>query len=162
MQRDYFTTVGSPIGALLLTGTQRALTGIHMDGSAGAGSSHGREDRARFADEIDQIEAYFAGELRDFDISIELSGTPFQTSVWRALNDIAYGRTIPYAELAARAGRPGAARAAGAACGRNPIPIVVPCHRVVGADGSLTGYGGGIGRKRRLLALEAAALERWE
>jgi methylated-DNA-[protein]-cysteine S-methyltransferase len=98
--------------------------------------------------------AYFAGELRSFDISLESVGTPFQRGVWDELRNIDYGATISYGELARRVGRPGAARAVGAACGRNLIAIVVPCHRVVGSDGALTGYAGGVGTKRALLALE--------
>jgi methylated-DNA-[protein]-cysteine S-methyltransferase len=104
----------------------------------------------------DQLAAYFAGERTDFDLPLSPSGTPFQLSVWRALLSIPYGETISYRELARRIGNAKAVRAVGAANGRNPIPIIVPCHRVIGADGSLTGYGGGLPRKRLLLELEGA------
>jgi methylated-DNA-[protein]-cysteine S-methyltransferase len=102
-----------------------------------------------------RLQAYFAGELRDFELPLAAAGTPFQQSVWRALCDIPYGETISYGELARRIGQPKAARAVGLANGQNPIAIVVPCHRVIGADGSLTGYGGGLERKRWLLAHES-------
>jgi methylated-DNA-[protein]-cysteine S-methyltransferase len=156
MNADYYTTVQSPIGRLLLTGSKRSLTGLWTNGHVAELS--GRRDERRFADETDQLEAYFVGELQRFDISLESEGTPFQQRVWDELCDIDYGTTVSYGELARRAGRPGAARAAGAACGRNPIAIVVPCHRVVGSNGSLTGYAGGVNTKKALLALERDAL----
>ena len=102
-----------------------------------------------------QLQAYFAGELRDFELPLAAEGTPFQQRVWRALCDIPYGETISYGELARRIGQPTASRAVGLANGQNPISIVVPCHRVIGANGSLTGYGGGLARKRWLLAHES-------
>jgi methylated-DNA-[protein]-cysteine S-methyltransferase len=108
----------------------------------------------------DQLCAYFAGELCEFDLPIRMAGTPFQRLVWQGLRTIPYGVTISYAELARRVGHPGAARAVGAANGRNPIGIVVPCHRVIGADGTLTGYGGGLDRKQWLLEHEASVLAR--
>ena len=114
------------------------------------------EDRASFADATAQLDAYFAGELRTFDLDINPSGTEFQRDVWAALRLIPYGATATYGDLARRVGRPQAVRAVGLANGRNPISIVVPCHRVIGADGSLTGYGGGLHRKRALLELEGA------
>jgi methylated-DNA-[protein]-cysteine S-methyltransferase len=101
-----------------------------------------------------QLDAYFAGRRRDFDVRLAPEGTPFQLRVWAALCEIPYGETISYAELARRIGNPNAVRAVGAANGRNPLPIVVPCHRVVGADGSLVGFGGGLDVKRALLDLE--------
>ena len=107
-----------------------------------------------------QLEAFFAGELQAFDLPLRLSGTPFQNQVWQGLLTIPYGTTMSYAELAARIGRPGASRAVGAANGRNPIGIIVPCHRVIGANGSLTGYGGGLDRKDWLISHEASVLER--
>ena len=105
-----------------------------------------------------QLDAYFAGELQTFDLPLHMAGTPFQKQVWQGLLTIPYGTTISYAELARRIGRPGASRAVGAANGRNPIGIIVPCHRVIGANGTLTGYGGGLDRKEWLIAHEAGAL----
>jgi methylated-DNA-[protein]-cysteine S-methyltransferase len=154
VQEDYYTTVQSPVGRLLLTGSERSLTGLYTNGhEAPLGA---RRDRRRFAEEVRQLEAYFAGELRHFDIALEQDGTLFQLRVWDEMRSIGYGSTVAYAELARRVGRPTAARAVGAACGRNPIAIVVPCHRVVGSDGSLTGYAGGVSTKRALLMLEAS------
>jgi methylated-DNA-[protein]-cysteine S-methyltransferase len=112
-------------------------------------------DRGPFDEAIGQLEAYFEGERREFDLPLAPEGTPFQREVWEMLRKIPYGETVSYGELARRLERPGSSRAVGAANGRNPIPIVIPCHRVVGADGSLTGFGGGLEVKRRLLALEA-------
>jgi methylated-DNA-[protein]-cysteine S-methyltransferase len=114
-----------------------------------------RRDPAALREPAEQLQAYFAGELRAFDLPLAPHGTPFQREVWSALREIPYGSTISYAELAAAVGRPDAARAVGAANGRNPIAVVIPCHRVIGASGALTGYGGGLGRKRLLLDLEA-------
>jgi methylated-DNA-[protein]-cysteine S-methyltransferase len=148
-----YDTIDSPLGELLLVGDGQALTGLYMD----AGPDPGwRRDRGALREAADQLDAYFAGELRDFDLPVAPLGTPFQREVWAALRDIPYGRTTTYAELAAAVGRPGAARAAGAANGRNPISIVIPCHRVIGAAGALTGYGGGLERKRALLEHEAS------
>jgi methylated-DNA-[protein]-cysteine S-methyltransferase len=147
-----YHTIDSPIGELLLAGDGRALTGVHMNGVPGSGWK--RDPRA-LSEPTAQLEAYFAGELREFDLPLAPQGTPFQQEVWSALREIPYGGTISYAELAAAVGRPHAARAVGAAGGRNPIAVVIPCHRVIGASGALTGYGGGLGRKRLLLDLEA-------
>jgi len=116
-------------------------------------------DEAPFAELIEQLERYFAGERVEFDIPLSLEGTPFQRRAWAALREIPYGETISYGEQAARLGSPGASRAVGLANGRNPIAIVVPCHRVIGADGRLTGYGGGLERKAWLLRHEAGTLE---
>ena len=113
-----------------------------------------RRDAAPCAAARAQVEEYFAGERRSFDLRLDGDGTPFQRAVWRALLDIPFGRTESYGELARRLGRPGAARAVGRANGTNPISLVVPCHRVVGADGTLTGYGGGLPIKRALLDFE--------
>ena len=110
------------------------------------------------AGSLEQLEQYFAGERREFDLNLELAGPAFHQHVWEALTTIPYGETRSYGEIAAQVGDPGAARAVGFANGRNPIAIVVPCHRVIGADGSLTGYGGGLPRKRHLLDLEAGRL----
>ncbi len=117
-----------------------------------------RRAEAPLRESIAQLKAYFAGELRRFDLLLAPEGTPFQREVWSALTTIAYGKTVTYGELARRLGRSNASRAVGAANGQNPIPIVIPCHRVIGADGSLTGFGGGVAIKRRLLDLEAGSL----
>jgi methylated-DNA-[protein]-cysteine S-methyltransferase len=146
-----YDTVDSPLGELLLAGDGETLTALHMDGSPSPGW---RRDPEPFRQAAEQLGAYFAGELREFDLPLAPHGTPFQQRVWATLREIPYGTTISYAELAA-AGGPGAARAAGAANGRNPLAIVIPCHRVVGASGTLTGYGGGLARKRLLLDHEA-------
>lgn len=106
----------------------------------------------------EQLAEYFAGRRRDFDLPLAPRGTDFQRAVWSELTRVPYGRTVSYGELASRVGRAGASRAVGGANNRNPLPIVVPCHRVIGADGSLTGYGGGLDRKRALLALEGVPL----
>ena len=111
-------------------------------------------------DAAEQLASYFAGELREFTLPLRPSGTPFELTVWDGLCRIAYGETTSYGELAGRVGRPGAARAVGRANGRNPLPIVVPCHRVIGADGTLTGYAGGLSVKRALLDLESGAAAR--
>ena len=111
-------------------------------------------------DAIRQLQAYFAGELQFFDVPLEIAGTDFQKRVWNALRTIPYGQTRSYTEIAAQIGSPRAVRAVGAANGRNPIPIIVPCHRVIGASGSLVGFGGGLEWKRLLLDLEATYVER--
>lgn len=113
-----------------------------------------RRDPATFPTIEEQLRSYFAGELREFSVPLAPHGTPFQRHVWQALTTVPYGRTASYGAIASVIDRPSASRAVGAANGRNPISIVVPCHRIVGADGSLTGYGGGLPRKRHLLALE--------
>jgi methylated-DNA-[protein]-cysteine S-methyltransferase len=153
-----YTHVKSPVGLLLLAGDDQGLrlvnfqTGKHR---VEPGKSWRLDDR-HFADAIGQLEAYFAGELRRFNLRLAPEGTPFQRAVWNALLTIPYGETISYGELARRVGNPRASRAVGAANGRNPLPIVVPCHRVIGNDGTLTGYGGGLPIKEALLALERA------
>lgn len=153
------TTMSSPIGPLTLVATDGVLTGLYMDEQRHppAAGRHGEPDPAAFADVEAQLAAYFAGELTSFDVPLTLTGTPFQQRVWGALRDIPYGETLSYGQLAARIGQPTACRAVGLANGRNPISILVPCHRVVGADGRLTGYGGGLPRKEQLLALERHA-----
>jgi methylated-DNA-[protein]-cysteine S-methyltransferase len=149
-----YDTIDTPIGALLLAGDGRELSAVRIDGAPGAGW---RRDAAPFREAAAQLRAYFAGELRDFDLPLAPRGTDFQRRVWSALREIPYGQTIAYAELAAAVGRPRAARAVGAANGRNPIAVVIPCHRVIGSGGALTGYGGGLARKRLLLDLEAGS-----
>jgi len=152
-----FSLLDSPIGELLLTGDSVSVTGIWMQSHRSEWQrtrTWQRDDRA-FADTRAQLTEYFAGERSTFELSLAPEGTPFQRKVWNALCQIPYGETISYGELARRIGQPSAARAVGLANGSNPLPIVVPCHRVIGADGSLTGFGGGIERKRWLLAHEA-------
>ena len=149
----------TPIGGLLLTGDGNALSGISFQNGLhpAAIPESWRRTEEPFRDAIAQLAAYFAGRLRCFDLALAPEGTPFQREVWSALTEIPYGQTVSYSELARRIGRPAATRAVGAANGRNPLPIVVPCHRVIGANGSLTGFGGGISIKRRLLDLEAGS-----
>jgi methylated-DNA-[protein]-cysteine S-methyltransferase len=152
-------TISSPIGSLLLVAEGERLLEIRFltVERAQAPDPAGVEgDTAVLREARSQLGAYFAGELRDFDLPLAPRGTPFQLAVWEALLDIPYGETWSYADLARRLDRPTATRAVGAANGRNPLPIVVPCHRVIGADGSLTGYGGGLPIKRKLLRLEGA------
>ena len=158
---SYFTTVESPIGELTLTGDGQALTGLYMQHHRHqpALDRDAVRDPAPFVEARWQLAQYFAGERTAFDLRLAPAGTPFQREVWDALLAIPYGETISYGELARRVGRPAASRAVGLANGRNPISIVVPCHRVVGASGALTGYGGGIDRKRFLLALETGVYE---
>ena len=144
-------TVDTPIGPLLLRADHGRLSRVEFDAATACSS------RARpFQEAEAQLHAYFAGELERFDLPLAPLGTAFQRSVWDALTEIPYGSTTTYSELAARIGRPSACRAVGAANGRNPLPVIVPCHRVIGAAGALTGYGGGLGRKRHLLAFEGA------
>jgi methylated-DNA-[protein]-cysteine S-methyltransferase len=153
----FYYEMDSPLGILRLIGDGSALIGILMEGDKHppAGSAGARFDEAPFRSAREQLAAYFAGELTRFDVPIAPAGSVFQQLVWRALLDVPYGATESYGGLARRIGNPRACRAVGLANGRNPIPIIVPCHRVIGSDGSLTGYGGGIERKRWLLAHEA-------
>lgn len=151
-----FTYIESPIGRLLLTSDGTALTGLYMEPHKSQSTEGWVEDVtvAPLADAVRQLIEYFAGTRRDFDLPLRLQGTAFQQRVWRELTEIPYGETWSYGELAKRIDKPSASRAVGLANGSNPISILVPCHRVIGADGSLTGYGGGIERKRWLLAHE--------
>ena len=155
----YFTRTSSPLGPLLLVGTGDALTAIRLPGERDGVEPDPSwiEQAAPFADAVRQLGAYFAGTLRRFDLRLAPAGTAFQQRVWQALIEIPYGRTISYAELARRIDRPAAVRAVGAANGRNPLAIVVPCHRVIGSDGRLVGYGGGLPVKAALLDLERGA-----
>ena len=152
--------IDSPIGPLTLAADNGQLSGLYMEirghepEPASLGLPGAIEDDPALAAAAQQLTAYFAGELSSFDLPLSMAGTSFQQTVWASLRDIPYGETISYGELARRIGQPSASRAVGLANGRNPISIVVPCHRVVGANGSLTGYGGGLDRKRYLLALE--------
>lgn len=158
----YYRTIDSPIGPLLLTATSRGLSGVFMQDHQGgpAPAPDWAPDEGRLDPAADQLRRYFAGELHEFELALDLQGTPFQIEVWNALRDIPYGQTRSYGELARAIGRPAAVRAVGLANGCNPVSIIVPCHRVIGSDGSLTGYGGGLDRKKYLLDLEAAVLFR--
>jgi methylated-DNA-[protein]-cysteine S-methyltransferase len=155
--RVFYSTYDSPLGELLLVGDGRSLTGLYMQAQKYAREvqPEWKRDAQPFRAAVEQLDAYFAGELRAFDLSLAPSGTDFQRTVWRALLDVQFGTTATYGELARRIGSPRAPRAVGLANGRNPIGLIVPCHRIIGANGSLTGYGGGIERKRWLLAHEA-------
>jgi methylated-DNA-[protein]-cysteine S-methyltransferase len=151
----HYRTIDSPIGPLTLAGHGSVLTNLRMVDQTYEPSHVGwSPDPSVFADTVDQLNAYFAGELIDFDVELDLRGTEFQQRVWKALLTIPYGETRPYGEIAEQIGAPGAARAVGLANGHNPIAIIVPCHRVIGANGHLTGYGGGLSRKQALLELE--------
>ena len=151
----HYRTIDSPIGLLTLAGNGSALTNLRtVDQTYEPSRADWSVDPGAFNDAVDQLGAYFTGELTDFDIELDLRGTEFQQRVWKALLTIPYGDTRSYGEIAAQIGAPGAARAVGLANGHNPIAIVVPCHRVIGAGGGLTGYGGGLDRKRTLLELE--------
>jgi methylated-DNA-[protein]-cysteine S-methyltransferase len=149
----YWTTIDSPVGELLLTSDGTALTRVLF--APFTVDPTWSERPCDLLDEaVAQLRDYFAGSRTDFDLPLEPAGTAFQMTVWQALREIPYAETINYGQLALRIGNPKASRAVGLANGRNPISIVVPCHRVIGADGSLTGYGGGLDRKRLLLDLE--------
>lgn len=158
-----YTIIESPVGALLIAGAERGLTVIRFLERDGVVEPYAamedptwRRDDSAHADAIEQLRAYFAGELRAFDLQLAPSGTTFQRLAWSALERIPYGTTISYGEQARMIGKPDAVRAVGAANGRNPLPIVIPCHRVIGSDRSLTGFGGGMRIKEMLLALEGA------
>ncbi|HEV8259462.1 MAG TPA: methylated-DNA--[protein]-cysteine S-methyltransferase [Burkholderiales bacterium] len=155
----FYTTFESSVGPLLLMSDGQSLSGLHTDSDKHRPATRPdwiRDDDATpFAQVKGQMRAYFDGRLTEFDLPLAPQGTEFQLRVWRELRGIPYGETISYAELARRIGRPQASRAVGHANARNPISIVVPCHRVIGADNSLTGYAGGLERKRMLLAHEA-------
>jgi methylated-DNA-[protein]-cysteine S-methyltransferase len=155
-----YTQIESPLGPLLLTADDAGLRQIFfVNGRHPARpESSWKEDRAPLIETIRQLQAYFAGELESFDLKLAPEGTPFQQEVWRRLCDIPYGETISYGTLAGRIGNPKASRAVGLANGSNPIPIVIPCHRVIGSNGKLTGYGGGLPIKEKLLALERRQL----
>ncbi|MFG3043743.1 methylated-DNA--[protein]-cysteine S-methyltransferase [Streptomyces sp. NPDC048241] len=155
----HHTVIDSPYGPLtLVADADDALCGLYMTEQRHrpADDTFGpRDDSLRvFAETQEQLAAYFAGEIQRFTVRLGLHGTPFQRRVWDQLNEIPYGETRSYGQLALALDAPGASRAVGLANGRNPVGIIVPCHRVVGSDGSLTGYGGGLDRKRRLLAFE--------
>lgn len=154
-----YATMASPVGELLLIGDANSLSGLYMSAHHGHTppiSPEWSHDPDALGAPIEQLEEYFAGKRQTFDLELSPRGTEFQMKVWSALRTIGYGQTRSYGQVAAQVGRPRASRAVGLANGRNPISIVVPCHRVIGADGSLTGYGGGLDNKKILLDLEAA------
>jgi methylated-DNA-[protein]-cysteine S-methyltransferase len=161
VQSPAHVIVDSPVGPLTLVAERGKLTGLYMDAQRHApdrtdlGTSGDPADEP-FASAARQLAAYFSGELTAFELPLAPAGTQFQLRVWDALRTIPYGRTLSYGQLASQIGSPAASRAVGLANGRNPIAVIVPCHRVIGADGGLTGYGGGIDRKRFLLNLERA------
>ena len=157
----YYTYTESPIGPLLLAGDDSGLRrlGFPEGKNPPQPSPEWRRDDQSLRYVAEQLDAYFAGRLRDFDLPLQMQGTPFQLSVWKALRDIPYGETISYAELARRVGKPKGPRAVGHANGANPIPIVVPCHRVIASDGKLGGFGGGLKTKEALLELERSGAE---
>jgi methylated-DNA-[protein]-cysteine S-methyltransferase len=161
MNMRYYDTFQSPQGGMLLLANERGLAGVFFDRQ-----KHHPEKQADWKLDPEhrllrqaqrELAEYFAGRRRRFDVALAPEGTPFQRAVWKAISTVAFGETISYGELARRAGHPGSARAAGAATGRNPVGIIVPCHRIMGANGALTGYAGGLERKRALLALEGSS-----
>ncbi len=156
MTTRVYTTVDSPIGLLTLVAANGALAGVYMveQRHRPAERTFGEPDAGPFGGVREQLAEYFAGARTTFDLPMALAGTQFQRRVWRELCEIPYGEKVTYGELAQRMGQPTASRAVGLANGKNPVSIVVPCHRVVGASGALIGYGGGLGRKQYLLELE--------
>ena len=155
MQEVLFRSMESPVGKLTLAGTDGRLMHLRMVDQTYEPSHDGWEpDDDAFPEAVEQLDAYFAGDRTEFHLDLNMVGTAFQRRVWEALLTIPYGETRSYGEIARQIGAPGAFRAVGLANGHNPIGIIVPCHRVIGSNGSLTGYGGGLDRKRALLALE--------
>ncbi|MEW6126868.1 MAG: methylated-DNA--[protein]-cysteine S-methyltransferase [Acidobacteriota bacterium] len=157
-----YTLIDSPVGKILIAGTSETLTQVwFLEGKHPVKiPTEWQADDHLFKEAIAQLDAYFERKLFTFDLPLRLEGTPFQIEVWNALKEIPYGKTISYGELARRIDRPKAVRAVGAANGQNPISIIVPCHRVIGSNGSLTGYGGGLKNKEALLALEQGRVSR--
>ncbi|MEU5086486.1 methylated-DNA--[protein]-cysteine S-methyltransferase [Streptomyces sp. NPDC021356] len=153
------TVIDSPYGPLTLVADDGVLCGLYMTDQRHRPlqETFGERDDRCFGETADQLAAYFAGRLKEFTLPLRLAGTPFQRRVWEQLRAIPYGETRTYGELAHALGSPQASRAVGLANGKNPVGIIVPCHRVIGANGSLTGYGGGLARKRRLLDFEQGA-----
>lgn len=152
----YWTTYESPLGPLTLIRGPEGLVALRFP-TVGGALSDDEHRPEQFDEAVAQLDEYFAGTRRHFDLHVDLGGTPFQRAVWTQLSAIPYGQTRSYGQLAQLIGRPDRARAVGAAVGATPVPIIVPCHRVVAANGALTGYGGGLDRKRLLLDLEYAA-----
>lgn len=153
--KTFYSLFPSPVSELLLLSNGEALTGLYMEPHSAKRTKDAVRDDSKFKTVREQLSAYFAGDLIKFDLPLAPEGTEFQKQAWRALCKIPYGATISYGEQARRIGQPNAFRAVGTANGQNPISIIVPCHRVIGANGSLTGYGGGLPRKKWLLAHEA-------
>ncbi len=155
--RRVHAVIDSPVGPVTLVAAGAALTGLYLSEHRHAPDrwAFGELDPVPLAAAADQLAEYFAGRRTAFDLALALGGTAFQQRVWQVLQAVGYGETVTYGELARRIGQPAASRAVGLANGRNPVSIIVPCHRVVGTDGRLTGYGGGLDRKRFLLDLEA-------
>ena len=155
----YYDFTTSPYGQMLLVADGEGISGIYFEGqkycSRIAPEWRREEQHAPLRQAKQELAEYFGGEREQFGTALAPKGTPFQHAVWKAISTVKFGETITYSELASRAGHSGSARAVGAATGRNPVSIIVPCHRIVGADGSLTGYAGGLERKRALLALES-------
>jgi methylated-DNA-[protein]-cysteine S-methyltransferase len=150
----WYTQMASPVGRLWLAADDAGLRHVHFPNNPLKPESHWVADEGPLRDVAQQLDEYFAGDRQTFSLDLAPTGTTFQRQIWTALSKVAHGRTFSYGQLAARAGRRGAARAVGSAVGANPISIVIPCHRIMGADGSLTGFGGGLNRKRTLLRLE--------
>lgn len=156
MSQNVYATMDSPVGEIILTSAGQGLTGLHFAASRhSAKIKKGVYAPAHFMQAIRQLNEYFTGRRKSFDLPLAPEGTEFQKRVWKALSAIPYGETRTYGEIAALAGNPKASRAVGLANNKNPIGIIVPCHRVVGADGKLTGYAGGLKAKEWLLDLEA-------
>ena len=155
-----YASFDSPLGPLLLVADADGLRKINLpkNGKRTAADDSWLEDLRLLREPIRQLQEYFAGKREDFDLPLAPQGTPFQQKVWKHLRQIPYGETISYGELARRVGNPNASRAVGLANGSNPIPIIIPCHRVIGSNGKLTGYGGGLPIKEKLLALERRQL----
>jgi methylated-DNA-[protein]-cysteine S-methyltransferase len=153
----YYSWFASPVGCLLLAGSSAGLRLVSFAAGKRArrADPEWQLDNSAFLEVVDQLQSYFAGERTNFDLPLLLEGTDFQKKVWTALQEIPYGRTISYKKLAEIVGSPKGVRAVGAANGANPIPIIIPCHRVIGHDGSLTGFGGGLPLKKQLLELES-------
>jgi methylated-DNA-[protein]-cysteine S-methyltransferase len=160
MNVSCYTRIESPVGPLLLVADDAGMRRIEFVNGRKPGQTDPQwhDDAELLRETIRQLRAYFAGELESFDLRLAPEGTPFQIAVWKRLCEIPYGETISYGELARRLGNPNASRAVGLANGANPIPIVIPCHRVIGSNGKLTGYGGGLPIKEKLLALERRQL----
>jgi methylated-DNA-[protein]-cysteine S-methyltransferase len=152
-----YTRIESPVGKLLLAAEAQGLRLVSFESSKRATpvQPDWKEDKAPFVEVIRQLQAYFDGDLREFDLPLAPEGTEFQLRVWNSLRTIPYGEKISYGQLAQRIGNPKAVRAVGLANGCNPIPVIIPCHRVIGSDGSLTGFGGGLSNKKKLLDLES-------
>jgi methylated-DNA-[protein]-cysteine S-methyltransferase len=157
----YYTWFDSPVGSLLLAGSSAGLklVSFAVGNRARSVDPEWQADNAAFVEVVDQLQSYFAGDRKNFELDLVLEGTDFQKKVWTALQEIPYGETISYKKLAETVGSPKGVRAVGAANGANPIPIIIPCHRVIGHDGSLTGFGGGLPLKKQLLELESNQLK---